>query len=264
MELAGKVAVVTGGGNGIGAQLARRFAAEGAAGVLVADLDGAAAEAVAGQVQELGVRASGLAVDVSDEAQVRAMVDAAEREFGPIDVMCSNAGIATGKGIDATNAQFELAWQVNVMSHVYAARAVVPGMLERGSGYLLNTCSAAGLLISPGDAPYTLSKNAAVAFAEYLAVTYGDQGVKVSALCPQGVQTALLQDGLDAGNPAALAVAAAGEVLTVAQVADCVIEGMAAERFLILPHPEVAKYIGHKAADRDRWIAGVRRLTAGS
>lgn len=264
MELAGKVAVVTGGGNGIGAQLARRFAAEGAAGVLVADLDGGAAEAVAGQVRDLGVRASALAVDVSDEDQVGAMVDAAEREFGPVDVMCSNAGIATGKGIEATNAEFDLAWRVNVMAHVYAARAVVPGMVERGSGYLLNTCSAAGVLISPGDAPYNLSKNAAVAFAEYLAVTYGGQGVKVSALCPQGVQTALLQDGLDAGNPAALAVAAAGEVLTVAQVADCVIEGMAAERFLILPHPEVAKYIGHKAADRDRWIAGVRRLTADS
>ena len=264
MELAGKVIVVTGGGNGIGAELARRFAAEGAAGILVADLHGDAAEAVAKQVEELGVRAVGLAVDVADEAQVVAMVAAAEREFGPIDLLCSNAGIATGHGIDAPDAEFELAWRVNVMAHVYAARAVVPGMVERGSGYLLNTCSAAGLLIAPGDAPYTLSKNAAVAFAEYLAVTYGHLGVKVSALCPQGVRTALLQDGLDVGSPAALAVAAAGELLTVAQVADSVVEGLAAERFLILPHPEVAKYVGHKAADRDRWISGVRRLTADS
>ena len=262
MELAGKVAVVTGGGNGIGAQLARRFAAEGAAAVLVTDRDGGAAEAVAGEIAAAGGRASALAVDVSDEAQVQAMVAAAEREFGPVDLMCSNAGIATGHGIEATDAEFELAWRVNVMAHVYAARAVVPGMVERGSGYLLNTCSAAGLLISPGDAPYTLSKNAAVAFAEYLAVTYGDKGVKVSALCPQGVQTALLQDGLDAGSPAARAVAAAGELLTVEQVADSVIEALADERFLILPHPEVAKYIVHKAGDRDRWIAGVRKLSA--
>lgn len=264
MELSGKVAVVTGGGNGIGAELSRRFAAEGAAGVLVADLHGDAAEAVAKQVEELGVRAAAMAADVTDEAQVRAVVAAAEREFGPIDLFCSNAGIATGHGIDATDKEFELAWRVNVMAHVYAARAVVPGMVERGSGYLLNTCSAAGLLIAPGDAPYTLSKNAAVAFAEYLAVTYGHQGVKVSALCPQGVRTALLQDGLDAGSPAALAVAASGELLTVAQVADSVVEGLAAERFLILPHPEVAKFIGHKASDRDRWITGVRGLTADS
>ena len=260
MELTGKVTVVTGGGNGIGAELSRRFAAEGAAAVLVADLDGGAAEAVAEQVRALGVSAAALAVDVADEAQVRAMVTTAEREFGPIDVMVSNAGVATGLGIDAPDAAFELAWRVNVMAHVYAARAVVPGMVERGDGYLLNTCSAAGLLIAPGDAPYTLSKNAAVAFAEYLAVTYGDKGVKVSALCPQGVRTAMVQDGLAAGNAAAKAVAAAGELLTVEQVADCVVEGLAAERFLILPHPEVAKFMGYKAGDRDRWIAGVRRL----
>jgi NAD(P)-dependent dehydrogenase (short-subunit alcohol dehydrogenase family) len=201
---------------------------------------------------------------VTDETQVRALAAAAGREFGPIDLFCSNAGVATGEGIEAPDALFDLAWRVNLMAHVYAARAVVPGMLERGSGYLLNTCSAAGLLIAPGDAPYTLSKNAAVAFAEYLAVTYGDRGVKVSALCPQGVRTALLQDGLDAGSPAALAVAAAGDLLTVEQVADSVIEGLAAERFLILPHPEVAKHMMHKASDRDRWISGVRRLTAGA
>ena len=264
MKLTDKVVVITGGGNGIGAALARRFAAEGAAGVLVADRDADAAEAVATQVRVAGTRALGLTVDVTDEAQVREMVDAAQREFGPIDLLCSNAGVATGEGIDAPDAVFDLAWRVNVLSHVYAARAVVPGMLERGSGYLLNTCSAAGLLIAPGDAPYTLSKNAAVAFAEYLAVTYGDQGIKVSALCPQGVRTALLQDGLDAGSAAARAVAAAGELLTVEQVADSVVEGLAAERFLILPHPEVGKHIMHKASDRDRWISGVRRLVAGA
>jgi NAD(P)-dependent dehydrogenase (short-subunit alcohol dehydrogenase family) len=262
MELSGKVAVVTGGGNGIGAALALRFAAEGASGVLIADRDGKAAEAVAAQVAQAGSRALGLTIDVTDEDQVRTMVATAERELGPIDLLCSNAGVATGEGIEAPDALFDLTWRVNVMAHVYAARAVVPGMLERGSGYLLNTCSAAGLLIAPGDAPYTLSKNAAVAFAEYLAVTYGDRGIKVSALCPQGVRTALLQDGLDAGSPAARAVAAAGELLTVQQVADFVIEGLATERFLILPHPEVGKYIVQKASDRDRWISGVRRLTA--
>ena len=217
---------------------------------------------MAAQAAALGGRAIGLAIDVTDEAQVREMIATGERELGPIDLLCSNAGVATGEGIEAPDAAFDLAWRVNVMGHVYAARAVVPLMLERGSGYLLNTCSAAGLLIAPGDAPYTLSKSAAVAFAEYLAVTYGDRGIKVSALCPQGVRTALLQDGLDAGSPAALAVAAAGELLTVDQVADCVIEGLAEERFLILPHPEVGKYIVQKASDRDRWISGVRRLTA--
>ena len=263
MKLAGKVVVVTGGGNGIGAALARRFAAEGAAGVLVSDRDGGAAEAVAAQLSAGGTRALAMTVDVTDEAQVQAMVAEAERGLGPIDLLCSNAGVAFGEGIEAPDSSFDLAWRVNVLSHVYAARAVVPGMLERGSGYLLNTCSAAGLLIAPGDAPYTLSKNAAVAFAEYLAVTYGDRGIKVSALCPQGVRTALLQDGLDAGSAAARAVAAAGELLTVEQVADSVVEGLDAERFLILPHPEVAKHLLHKASDRDRWISGVRRLTAG-
>jgi NAD(P)-dependent dehydrogenase (short-subunit alcohol dehydrogenase family) len=143
---------------------------------------------------------------------------------------------------------------------VYAARAVLPGMLDRGAGYLLHTCSAAGLLTSPGDAPYAVTKHAAVAFAEWLAVTYGASGIRVSALCPQGVRTPMLTDGLDIGHPAARAVAAAGEILEPEQVADAVLAGLAVERFLILPHPEVADYQRRKAADPDRWIAGVRRL----
>jgi NAD(P)-dependent dehydrogenase (short-subunit alcohol dehydrogenase family) len=260
VELAGKVCVVTGGGNGIGAALCRRFAAEGAAAVLVADLDPAAARATAEAIVAGGARAVARQVDVADPAQVTELVETAWRQLGPIDLFCSNAGIGTGRGLDASDELFGRTWSVNLMAHVYAARAVLEPMLERGSGYLLNTCSAAGLLTGPGDAPYTVSKAAAVAFAEWLAVTYGDRGIKVSALCPQGVRTALLQDGLDAGAGAALAVAAAGAVIEPEQVADAVVAGLAAERFLILPHPEVAEFVRRKAVDRDRWLAGMRRL----
>lgn len=264
MELAGAVCVVTGGGNGIGAALCRRFAAEGAAAVLVADLDLDAARAVAADLAATGVRAEARRVDVADPGQVAGLAEAARSGFGPIDLFCSNAGIATGQGIEAPDELFERTWSVNLMAHVHAARAVLGPMVERGSGYLLNTCSAAGLLTSPGDAPYTVSKAAAVAFAEWLAVTYGDRGIKVSALCPQGVRTALLQDGLDAGQEAALAVAAAGAVIEPEQVADAVVKGLAEERFLILPHTEVGEYVRRKAVDRDRWLAGVRRMVGGA
>jgi NAD(P)-dependent dehydrogenase (short-subunit alcohol dehydrogenase family) len=263
VEIAGAVCVVTGGGNGIGAALCRRFAAEGAAAVVVADLDAVAAGAVAKELSDAGTPSAAHQVDVSDQDQVTELAEAARRSFGPIDLFCSNAGIATGQGIEASDELFARTWSVNLMAHVHAARAVLGPMLERGSGYLLNTCSAAGLLTSPGDAPYTVSKAAAVAFAEWLAVTYGDRGIKVSALCPQGVRTALLQDGLDAGQQAALAVAAAGAVIEPEQVADAVVAALAGERFLILPHPEVGEFVRRKAADRDRWLAGVRRMVAG-
>ena len=260
MHLQGKVVVVTGGARGIGAALARRFAAEGAAGILVADRDGDGAAAVAAELARAGCQAVATRTDVSVEAEVRAMVATAEERLGPVDLLCSNAGVGTGRGLDASAEDWAAAWSVNVMAHVHAARAALPGMLARGSGYLLHTCSAAGLLLMPGDAPYTVSKHAAVAFAEWLAATYGDAGIKVSALCPQGVRTAMLAAGLERGALAARLVAAAGAVIEPERVADAVVEGLAAERFLILPHPEVAEHERRKVADRDRWLAGLRRL----
>jgi NAD(P)-dependent dehydrogenase (short-subunit alcohol dehydrogenase family) len=257
MRVTGRNIVITGAGSGIGAALARRFAAEGAAGLCLSDINDVAAAQVAG---ELSCRTVVTRTDVGDEEQVRAMVDAA-RELGPIDLMCSNAGIGTGAGLEATAEQWASAWAVNVQAHVYAARAVLPAMLERGDGYLLHTCSAAGLLTQPGDAPYAVTKHAAVAFAEWLALTYGGQGIKVSALCPQGVRTPLLTGGMD--GLAGKAVAAAGAVLEPEEVADAVVAGLDAETFLILPHPEVAEYVRRKATDRDRWLSGLRRLVSG-
>jgi NAD(P)-dependent dehydrogenase (short-subunit alcohol dehydrogenase family) len=258
MRVTGKNIVITGAASGIGAALARRFAADGAAAICLADLDEDAAARVA---DGLSCRTVVCRTDVGDEAQVQAMVEAAS-EPGPIDLMCSNAGIGTGAGLDATPEQWATTWAVNVQAHVHAAKAVLPGMLERGSGYLLNTCSAAGLLTQPGDAPYAVTKHAAVAFAEWLALTYGGQGIRVSALCPQGVRTPLLTGGLE-GHLAARAVAAAGKILEPEEVAAAVVDGLAAERFLILPHHEVAEFVRRKAADPDRWLAGLRRLVAG-
>ena len=262
MRVQGRVVVVTGGANGIGAAMARRFAAEGALAVVIADLDEARAAAVATEADRAGSRGLAMRCDVADEEQVRDLVAAVLERFARVDLFCSNAGVAFGKGIDAAGGEWDLAWRVNVMAHVFAARAVLPSMLERGDGYLLHTCSAAGLLTGPGDAPYTVSKHAAVAFAEWLALTYGDSGIRVSALCPQGVRTNMLLGGLEAGDPAARAVKAAGELLEPEQVAEAVVEGLVAERFLILPHPEVATYLRRKAEDPDRWLAGMRRLTA--
>jgi NAD(P)-dependent dehydrogenase (short-subunit alcohol dehydrogenase family) len=258
MRIAGKVAVVTGGGSGIGAALARRFAADGAEAVVVADRNGAAAAEVAGAVGGVGET-----LDVCDAAAVSAVVERAVARFGRIDLFCSNAGITTGVTLEDSAEATDLwhrAFDVHVMSHVYAARAVVPHMLARGSGYLLNTASAAGLLTSPGDAPYAVSKHGAVAFAEWLAVTYGGRGIGVSVLCPLGVATPLLLDPLAAGEPGAKAVAASGEIVTPEHVADSVTHGLAEERFLILPHPEVGTFWAQKASDPDRWLAGVRRL----
>ncbi|MDG4831758.1 SDR family NAD(P)-dependent oxidoreductase [Solwaraspora sp. WMMD1047] len=257
MELAGRVAVVTGGAGGIGAALARRFVAEGATAVVVADLNGPAAETLAA---ELGPSAAAVPVDVTVEAQVQDLVDQVQRRFGRIDLFCANAGITTGAGLAATADDWSRSWQVNVLAHVYAARAVLPGMLARGEGYLLQTCSAAGLLTAVGDAPYAVTKHAAVGFAEWLAVSYGDRGIRVSALCPQGVRTPLLDHGLASGHAGALITAASGAVLTPEQVADAVVAGLADERFLILPHPEVAGYARRKVADPDAWLAAMRSL----
>jgi NAD(P)-dependent dehydrogenase (short-subunit alcohol dehydrogenase family) len=255
--LAGRVAVVTGGAGGIGAALARRFAAEGANGVIVSDVDGMAAEAVAASI---GPVATAAAVDVTDQEQVRGLVTAVEQRYGRIDLFCANAGVTAGAGIEAPDEVWERTWAVNVLAHVYAARAVLPGMLDRGEGYLLHTCSAAGLLTAVGDAPYTVTKHAALGFAEWLAVTYRDRGVRVSALCPQGVRTPMLTDGLAAGHAGALVTAASGAVLEPDDVAEAVVDGLAAERFLILPHPEVAAYARRKAEDPDGWLAAMRGL----
>lgn len=255
MELQGKVAVVTGAGSGIGAALARRFAAEGAAAVVVSDRDGTAADRVAA---EIGCTAD--TTDVIDEAAVAALVARTLEHHGRIDLFCSNAGVFAGGGVEVDTDTWQRVFAVNVLSHVYAARAVLPSMVERGSGYLLNVASAAGLLTTPGDAPYTVTKHGAVAFAEWLSVTYGDRGIKVSAVCPLGVATPLLLDPLEEGRSAASVVAASGAVLSPEEVAASVVEGLADERFLILPHPEVGTYWAQKAAEPDRWLAGVRKL----
>jgi NAD(P)-dependent dehydrogenase (short-subunit alcohol dehydrogenase family) len=252
VEIRDRTIVVTGGGNGIGAALARRFAAEGARGVVVADIDGDAASAVAADIDGLAFQA-----DVSDESAVRGLVSEAEGAYGVIDLFCSNAGIGSPGGLEMSNEGWQQIWGVNLMAHVYAARAVLPSMLERGEGYLLQTSSAAGLLTNIGAAAYSVTKHAAVALAEWIAVTYGDQGIKVSALCPQFVNTAMLDaQGADPAVAAWIRQAA----IEPADVAETVVRGLAEERFLILPHPEVGEFFLRKATDYDRWLAGMRRL----
>ncbi|HJP19966.1 MAG: SDR family oxidoreductase [Alphaproteobacteria bacterium] len=248
MKLADKVAVVTGGASGIGAAMARRFKAEGAKGIVVADLQEDLLAAVAEEVGGLAVRC-----DVAIESEIQNLVAVTEAAYGPIDVFCSNAGIARLGGEEAPDAEWQLNWDVHVMAHVYAARAVAPGMAERGSGYLVNTSSAAGLLTHVHTATYAVTKHAAVALAEFLAIKYGDRGVHVSVLCPQAVRTAMTRD--DEGG-----VAAVDGMIEPEELADCVIETMDREEFLILPHPVVLDYMRRKTSDYDRWLSGMRRL----
>ncbi|APE33438.1 dehydrogenase [Nocardia mangyaensis] len=261
MEIAGKVAIVTGAGAGIGAALAHRLVAGGAR-VVVADLDADTAAKVAGV---LGADAVAVGGDVGAESVVAELIAVAEREFGPVDLYFANAGIGGGPGLDSTEEQWAAALNVNVMAHVRAARLLVPGWVERGSGYFVSTASAAGLLTQIGSAPYSVTKHAAVGFAEWLSVTYGDQGVRVSCVCPMGVDTRLLTGDLipddpDASALAIKAVTTAGAVLSPEDVADTVVEAMAAEHFLILPHPEVLRMYRNKGSDYDRWLAGMRRF----
>jgi len=256
VELQGKVAIVTGAANGIGRACAAAFAREGAK-VVVADLDGDATKAVA---DELG--ALGIAADVAVEADIQHLVAEAERALGPVDLFHSNAGIGVHGGIDAPDEEWERIWKVNTMAHVYAARAVLPSMLERGEGYLVSTASAAGILSQIGNASYSVTKHAAVALAEWLSITYGDQGIRVSCLCPQGVNTNMLRGGTAIDAASASAVKAGGDVLEPEAVADVVVQAIRDETFLILPHPEVATYFQRKAADYDRWLGGMRRLQA--
>lgn len=254
MEIAGKVVVVTGGANGIGRALSVRFAAGGAKAVVVADLNGSKASETARQFGGLGLQA-----DVTREPDVHRVVQETLDKFGVIDLFCSNAGVGVDGGVEAPDTDWEVSWRVNVIAHVYAARAVLPHMLARGEGYLLQTVSAAGLLSQIGSAPYTTTKHAALGFAEWLSITYGDRGIKVSALCPMGVRTDMLNNAQFGGGSFLLDTALEPE-----QVADHVVQGLADEHFLILPHPEVAEFVRRKASDYDRWLGGMRRLQATS
>ena len=248
MELKDKVVVITGGSGGIGRAMAKAFLAQGARAVMLADLDPAAVSAAA---KEIGC--DGMACDVTQEAQVQALVKTTTEKYGPIDLFCSNAG-AGGKGVltDAANEVWQKQWDLHVMSHLYAARAVLPSMIERGGGYLLNTASAAGLLAALGSGPYTVTKAAAVKLAEFLSITHGDQGIRVSVLCPQGVNTAMAPRSLGDGQT--------DGIIEPEQLAQTVVETLREERFYVLPHPEVGEYVRRKGEDVDRWLGGMRRL----
>ena len=252
MQVKGKVAVVTGAAGGIGEAVARRYTKEGARGVVVADMDQGRAEAVARDIGGLAV-----ACDVAKEADVQKLIAAAEAKFGPVDIFFSNAGILRHGHESASDIDWAQSWAVHVMAHVYAARALVPQMLKRGEGYLLNTASAAGLLASMTSAPYGVTKHAGVALAEHLAIQYGDRGIRVSVLCPQAVDTEMIRDAKAAGH-----AAFRDGLLSSEEVADAAVRGLADGRFLILPHADVLTYFQRKATDYDRWLAGMARLRA--
>ena len=253
MELRDKVVVVTGGASGIGTGLCRRFREEGVRGLVIADLNGEAAAELAAQLD-----GTSYTLDVRDESAIAAMVAETEAEFGQIDLFCSNAGILNLDGDDywatsSNNDVWQMNWEVHVMAHIYAARACLPGMIERGEGHFLQTVSAAGLLTQPYTAAYATTKHAAIGFAESLAITHGDDGIKVSCLCPQAVDTAML-GGTDGG------AAGLDGILSPAQVAEVVVQGLREESFLILPHEQVEQYHLNKAQNYDRWIGGMRKL----
>ncbi|HEX4280452.1 MAG TPA: SDR family oxidoreductase [Solirubrobacteraceae bacterium] len=256
MNLDGRTIVVTGAAGGIGRALALRCAAAGAR-VAATDIQ---ADQLLGVAGELGDGHVAVACDVTDESALDAMVSGVESELGPVEVFFANAGVAIGEDpIDTPDEVWDLAFSVNVRAHVLAARRLLPGWLERGEGYFVTTASAAGLLTQIGSAPYAVTKHAAVAFAEWLSVTYGDRGIRVSCLCPMGVRTAMTQGD----ELAHRVVRSAGEMLEPEEVADIVVEAIDAERFLILPHPEVLTFFQRKAMDYDRWLAGMRRLQSG-
>ncbi|GAA1758851.1 MULTISPECIES: SDR family oxidoreductase [Streptomonospora] len=252
-SIPGTTAVVTGAAGGIGLAIARRLLHQGAARVVIIDLD---ADRVAAAAEELGDRADGVAFDVADEAAAAAAVARIEEDHGPIDLWCSNAGVAAGEGL-GDDAAWELSWRVHVMAHVYAARALFPRMAERGRGHFLVTASAAGLLTQLDSAPYTATKHGAVALAEWLAIRHADDGISVSCLCPQGVNTAMT-----AGDGGTSATRLGGAYIEPEDVGEAVVAALHAGRFLVLPHPEAADYEQRRAADRDRWLEGMRRAWA--
>lgn len=249
MNLTDKVIVVTGAGSGVGAALSRRFSEESPRGLMLADIDGASARRVA---DDLGARS--IEVDVASDADNQRLVEETEDAFGPIDLFCANAGIGFLGNEQTDISEWDRMWKVNTLSHVLAAKHLIPGWIARGEGYFLSTASAAGLLTNLKAAQYSVTKHAAVAFAEWLAVTYGDAGIKVSCLCPMGVDTPLLDVDSDFRKLLEPDAIPAGDV------ADAVVAGLKEEDFLILPHPEVARYFQNKANDYDRWIEGMKKL----
>lgn len=248
MDLKDKIVVVTGAASGIGKAMAIRFAAEGAKKVVCVDLNSDGATEVANKINGLAI-----AVDVSSEDEIAAMIERVEVEIGPIDLFCSNAGILTMGGVEAPNDDWQRIWDINVMSHVWAARHLVPRMIKRGGGYLLNTASAAGLLNQVGAAPYGVTKHAAVGLAEWLAMTHGDDGIKVSVLCPQAVRSEMTRGHEES-------VAAMDGMLEPEVVAESCVRTIESETFLVLPHPEVLDYMRKKTENYDRWIGGMRKL----
>jgi NAD(P)-dependent dehydrogenase (short-subunit alcohol dehydrogenase family) len=263
MKLADKHVVITGAASGIGRAMALRFAREGAGGVVISDVDATGLQAVIRELEQVAPAAAAKC-DVSNPADIEALIDLAQERFGEIDLFCANAGIGGGAGLDDTSeVEWTQAFDVNVRAHVTAAELLIPGWVRRGEGYFLSTASAAGLLTVVGSAPYAVTKHGAVAFAEWLAITYGDRGVRVSCLCPMGVQTRLLDDGLEQRGEVGVGmriVAGSGPVLDPAEVAETVVDGLDSERFLILPHPEVQTMFAAKATDHDKWIAAMRHL----
>jgi NAD(P)-dependent dehydrogenase (short-subunit alcohol dehydrogenase family) len=254
MQITGRHVVVTGGGGGIGGALARRLDAEGARAVVVADRDLARASAVADEIGGLAVE-----FDAGREDGVNALIEQAVEANGSIDIFISNAGVPGGLGgPEVPDELWEEAWRVNVMAHVWASRALLPDMLERGEGYLVNTASAAGLLTQVSSLVYSVTKHAAVSLAEWLAIEYGESGIRVSCICPQGVRTPMLEAAMD--EPASAAALLAGGVIEPDEVADAVVRGIEDERLLILPHDEVAGFMALKGSEPERWIAGMRRL----
>ncbi|MFW2382400.1 MAG: SDR family oxidoreductase [Acidimicrobiales bacterium] len=266
MDIQDRIAVITGGGSGIGEALARQFAAAGARHVVVADLNQAQAERVAGEISNgsTGCSATARRVDVADEQAVVDLVDNTEDKIGPIDVFVSNAGYVTVAGLEDSNDSIQKMWEVHVLSHIYAARAVIPSMAARGQGYLVSTASAAGLLSQIGSMSYTITKHAAVALAEWLAITHHHQGIRVSVLCPQAVRTNIVTNSPDtklaSGSLDDFGVASADGIVESSEVARMCLEAMKEERFHVLPHPEVADYTQMKAADTDRWLAAMRKF----
>jgi NAD(P)-dependent dehydrogenase (short-subunit alcohol dehydrogenase family) len=252
MLIKDKVVVVTGGASGIGKALCERFASEGARAVVVCDIDQSGIDATVGDIAAQ-TTALGIRCNVGDENEVTDLVKQTLDQFGHIDLFCSNAGIFTAGGETVPTDAWQKIWDINVMAHIFAARAVLPSMLERGEGYLLNTSSAAGLLSQVGSAPYSVTKHAAIGFAEWLSITYGTRGINVSVLCPQAVRTNMTAGG-DGG------VAGLDGMLEPDKLADTVIETLGEERFLVLPHPEVLTYMRRKTDDYDRWLGGMRRL----
>lgn len=260
MELQDRVVVITGGGSGIGEALAHAANEAGARHVVVADLNGAEAQRVAGEIGGTGVE-----IDVRDEAAIQRLVDDTQSAHGPIDLFVSNAGYVTSAGLEDPNESIQNMWEVHCMAHIYAARAVVPSMIARGEGYLLNTASAAGLLTQIGSMSYSITKAAAVSLGEWLSVTHHHQGIRVSVLCPQAVRTNIITNSPDhrdtTGDDSWEGSVASGDgVLEPADVAQMCLEAIRDERFLVLPHAEVATYVERKATDRDRWLAGMRRF----